>query len=163
MAVKSANTPATDKPKAKAKRKPPRSAWKPGQSGNPAGAPKRGESWAEMIKRVGELTPGEAAERSLELAKRLLDIGDGVTLKEAVVLRVYSAMLFEPDGRLWGQMMDRAEGKVPQATLTMTWQDYLKQKGYDPSAVFEHLVRNAADLARSNADRSLGSGTDDNV
>lgn len=147
--------------KGTAKKKPRGRPWPKGVSGNPAGAPKRGESWAEVIKRVGELTPGEAAERSLELARKLLDIGEGVTLKEAVVLRVYASMLFDPDGRLWGQMMDRAEGKVAQPTVNMTWQEYLKQNGYDPAIVFEHLVRNAADLARSNVDRSMGSGTED--
>ena len=88
--------------------------WKKGQSGNPKGAPRRGESWAELIKLYGEMTPGEAAQQSLELAKKLLTIGEGVTLKEAVVLRVYAALLFEPDARLLNAFMDRAEGKVTQ-------------------------------------------------
>lgn len=50
MAAKSANRPATQKPK----RKAPSTAWKKGQSGNPAGAPKRGMSWREIIDEVGE-------------------------------------------------------------------------------------------------------------
>jgi len=84
------------------------------KSPNPKGAPKRGESWAEIIKRVGEMTPGEAAQSSLELAQKLLSIGEGVTLKEAVVLRVYAALLFDPDARMFNAVMDRAEGKVKQ-------------------------------------------------
>lgn len=98
----------------KTKRKAPPKAWKKGQSGNPKGAPKRGESWAEIIKRVGEYTPSEAAERSLALAKQLLEIGDGVTLKEAVTLRVYASLLFEPQPGLLNAFMDRTEGKVTQ-------------------------------------------------
>lgn len=89
--------------------------WPKGVSGNPKGAPRRGESWAEVIKRISELTPSEAAQMSLELSKKLLSIGDGVTLKQAVVLRVYSALLFDPDARLFNAIMDRAEGKVTQA------------------------------------------------
>ena len=86
--------------------------WKPGQSGNPKGSPKRGESWAEIIKRYGEMTPGEAAQESMELARKLLSIGEGVTLKQAVVLRVYAALLFEPQASLLNAFLDRAEGTV---------------------------------------------------
>lgn len=50
MTTKSANRSASQKPK----RKAPSTAWKPGQSGNPAGAPKRGMSWREIIDEVGE-------------------------------------------------------------------------------------------------------------
>lgn len=88
---------------------------KGGASPNPAGAPKRGESWTELIKRFGEMTPSEAAQVSLELSKKLLSIGDGVTLKQAVVLRVYTALLFDPNPGLLNAFMDRAEGKVKQA------------------------------------------------
>jgi hypothetical protein len=93
--------------------------WPKGVSGNPKGAPKRGESWAEIIKRVGEYTPAEAAEKSVELAKQFLKIGEGVTLKEAVVLRVYGATLFEPQPGLFNALMDRAEGK-PNQPLDVT-------------------------------------------
>lgn len=95
--------------------KPRPTAWKPGQSGNPKGAPKRGESWAEIINRVGDLTPPEAAARSLELSKQFLKIGDGVTLKEAVTLRAYGALLFEPTGGLFNALTNRAEGMPTQA------------------------------------------------
>lgn len=97
---------------ARPKRKAPSTAWKPGQSGNPAGAPKRGESWAEIIKRIGEMEPGEAAAKFGEIAKQLRSLPNGVTLKELVVMRVYAAMLFEPTSALWGHMMDRADGEV---------------------------------------------------
>jgi hypothetical protein len=105
MAKEIANKPATKK------RGNPN--WKKGgKSPNPAGAPKRGESWTEIIARYGEMTPSEAAEQSLELSKKLLSIGDGVTLKQAVVLRVYTSLLFEPQPGLLNAFMERAEGKV---------------------------------------------------
>ena len=94
------------------KRKAPPGAWKKGQSGNPKGAPKRGESWAEIITRIGNMTPIEAADHANEIAKQLRKIGGGVTLKEAVVIRGYAALLFEPQASLLNAYMDRAEGKV---------------------------------------------------
>ena len=101
------------------KRKPSPSAWKPGQSGNPAGAPKRGESWAEIIKNLGDMTAPEAAAVSLELSTQFLKIGSGITLKQAVVLRVYAALLFDPNPGLLNSFMDRVEGKVKdQVDLT---------------------------------------------
>lgn len=116
--AKSDNRSVTDKPK----RKAPRTAWKKGQpSPNPAGAPKRGESWAEIIKRIGEMTPPEAAALSLELTKKLLAIGDGVTLKQAVVLRAFADLLHEPTAGMLVALMDRADGKVTQP-VSLTWQ-----------------------------------------
>lgn len=112
--------------------------WKPGQSGNPVGAPKRGESWAEIIKRFGEMTPSEAAQVSMELAKKLLSIGDGITLKQAVVLRVYTALLFEPQAGLLNAFMERAEGRVTQP-IEMTWRDEARAHGVDPDAVTQFV------------------------
>ena len=36
------------------KRHATRTSWQPGQSGNPAGAPKRGQSWREIIDEIGD-------------------------------------------------------------------------------------------------------------
>ena len=40
-----------------------------GIGGNPKGAPKRGESWAEIIKKYGDMTPVEAAQNIIAVAK----------------------------------------------------------------------------------------------
>lgn len=89
--------------------------WKPGQSGNPKGSPRLGESWAELIKRVGDMTAPEVAARSLEMAKQFIKLGDdGLTLKEAVVIRVFGSLLFEPQPGLLNSFMERTEGKVKQ-------------------------------------------------
>ena len=79
---------------------------------NNLGAPKRGESWGEIIKRIGDMTPAEAAEHAQVIAGKLKQMGSGITLKEAVVIRCYAALLFEPQPGLLNSFMDRAEGKV---------------------------------------------------
>lgn len=107
QAAQSANTQNSGK------RKPPKTAWKEGQSGNPAGAPKRGQSWAELFNSIGELTGGEVAEKAVALwAKQFKALPKGVTLKELVVIKAYAALLDEGNARLLKEVMDRAEGKV---------------------------------------------------
>ena len=96
----------------KPKRRAPKTAWKPGQSGNKLGRPSTGESWGEIIKRIGNMTPIEAAKHANAIAGKLKAMGGDLTLKEAVVVRVYAALLFEPQASLLNAFMDRAEGKV---------------------------------------------------
>lgn len=82
------------------------------QNRNTAGAPKRGESWAEIIDRIGNMTPIEAAEHAKAIAGKLKTMGNAITLKEAVVIRGYAQLLFEPTSSLMGVYMDRTDGKV---------------------------------------------------
>jgi len=119
--------------------KPRGKPWPKGVSGNPIGAPKRGQSLAELIKEFGELTPSEAAQKSLELSKQLLSIGDGVTLKQAVVLRVYGSLLFEPQPGLLNAFMDRAEGKVADKLEIADWRQQAQEAGIDPDALVKEL------------------------
>ena len=120
--------------------------WPKGGSGNPKGAPRRGESWSEIIKRFGELTSGEAAKMSLELSKQFLSIGEGVTLKHAALLRVYGALLFDPDARLLNAFMDRAEGKVTQP---ITVDDITGKQDTELVDEFTDLIHTARARARS--------------
>jgi hypothetical protein len=114
--------------------------WKKGgASPNPAGAPKRGESWAEIIKRVGALTPKEAAAHCQAIAGQLASIGDGVTMKEAVVMRVYAALMFEPQPGLFNAFMDRTEGKVSQTLELRDWRAEAAEAGIDADALTEEL------------------------
>jgi hypothetical protein len=77
------------------------------------------------------MTPKEAAEYCRAVAGKISTIGDQVTLKEAVVLRVYAALLFDPDARLLGLVMDRDEGKVAQK-IELSWREKLQEIGIDP-------------------------------
>ena len=88
--------------------------WKPGQSGNPAGAPRRGESWTELFKSIGNMTGTEVADRAVQWATKFKKLPGGVTLKELVVIRAYAALLDESNARLLKEVMERAEGKLAQ-------------------------------------------------
>ena len=119
--------------------------WKPGQSGNPAGAPKRGESWAEVIKNVSDLTPKDAMKLlgdKGDLVRAFKQMPQNVSLKTLVVLRAFAAMMFEPQASLWSHILDRTEGKVPQP-VDMTWRTEAQQAGYDPDELFNQLVEAA--------------------
>lgn len=96
-----------------AKKKPRGRPFPKGVAQNPAGAPKRGQSWAELFNSIGELTGSEVAERAVKLwVKQFNALPQGVTLKELVVIKAYAALLDEGNARLLKEVMDRAEGKV---------------------------------------------------
>lgn len=114
--------------------------WKKGgPSPNPAGRPATGESWTELIKKIGDMTPKEAADYCRAIAGKLAPIGDAVTLKEAVVLRVYAALLFEPQPGLLNTFIERAEGKVAQPVEVYDWRADVVKYGGDPDALVADL------------------------
>ncbi len=107
--------------------------WQPGQSGNPKGAPRRGESWREMVKSVGDRTLAEALERYPWLADKIPDkirpyatVNDTLTLKEVVVANVFGALIEAPDSALWNGLMNRAEG-APEQPVELTWKAELAE------------------------------------
>lgn len=107
--TKSANKAKSDK------RKAPKSAWKPGQSGNPAGRPKDGESWAAIIASVGNMNAEDLLAfigTTNDLGKAIAQLPKNVQLKYLVTARVFAALMFEPSSGLWKELMERAEGKV---------------------------------------------------
>ena len=90
--------------------------WRKGQSGNPKGRPKDGESWSAIIKQVGEMTREDILEFcpadnpiGVEIAK----LPGNVQIKWLVVLRVIQSQLFDPNGVLFRELLDRLEGRVP--------------------------------------------------
>jgi hypothetical protein len=109
----------------KTKRKGNKKWVKGGASPNPKGAPKRGQSWKEIIHEIGEMTPDEARALSAKLFEQV-PLHDEVTLKQAVVMRVYASLLFEPQPGLLNAFMERVEGKVAQPITQMT-DDELKR------------------------------------
>jgi len=106
------NSKATAKAKGKPRGKPLAKGYDPRR--NLEGAPKRGTSWAELYNFYGDMTPVEAAEHVGKIANKLKAYGDRITLKEAVVITVYSSMLFSPSPGLLSTMQDRMEGKVKE-------------------------------------------------
>jgi hypothetical protein len=89
--------------------------WKPGQSGNPAGRPKDGESWAAIIKSVGDMYPADIVAfigKDNDLGRMLSKLPQGVQMKYLVTARVFAALMFEPTHGLWKETMERVDGKV---------------------------------------------------
>jgi len=116
------------------KRKAPPGAWKKGQSGNPKGAPRRGESWAELLSSIGKMTGPELAKHWDTKAKELNKLPKDVTLKELVVISAYVSLLRDFSGSIWDKMMDRSEGKVTQP-IEVDWREEAKRLGADPEAL----------------------------
>jgi hypothetical protein len=91
--------------------------WPKGQSGNPAGRPKDGESWAAIIAAVGNMYPEDILElvgKNNDLGKAIAQLPKGVQMKYLVTARVFAALMFEPSHGLWKELMERAEGKVTE-------------------------------------------------
>jgi len=156
---KSANTKRTEK------RQPPPTAWKPGQSGNPNGAPKRGESWREIIDSVGKMFAEEveAEVGNNDLGRAYRQLPRGIAMKRLVVMRVFAALMFEPTAGLWNPLMERVEGKVIQP-ISVSWLDKARAAGLsleEAQGLYADMVEAARErLARIHADGGVGAGTD---
>ena len=124
--------------------------WPKGVSGNPKGGPKRGQSWAESVNRIGDMTPHEAAEYCLLLAKQLLQLGEGITLRDAAILSSFAKQINDPDGRMFNALSDRAEGKPVQRI-----EDVTQRPDTELIREFESLV----DTARARAGAGDSGGT----
>ncbi len=87
-----------------------------GQSGNPAGRPKDGESWSAIVKAVGEMYSDDLLAfigTANDLGREINKYPKNVQLKYLVISRVFASLMFDPNPKLWTELMNRAEGKVP--------------------------------------------------
>ena len=123
----------------KSKKAATSASWKPGQSGNPNGRPRDGESWASVLTWASNLTGEEAAKIVPQELARFFRPLKGLQLKQAIVLRIMAALLFDPSSALFNAVLDRIEGKVPQP-VDMNWRAEAIQNGYDPERLFTRLV-----------------------
>ena len=114
--------------------------FKKGFSGNPQGRPKDGESWAAIIKAVGDMYPADIVAfvgRNNDLGRMLAKLPQDVQMKYLVTARVFSALMFEPSSGLWKELMERAEGKVEtpikhSGEMSMTWKEFIDSVDPDP-------------------------------
>jgi len=89
--------------------------WKKGDpSPNPRGRPKKGASWAELVGKLGDMTPEEVKQWVASIGRRLPNRSD-VTLRELAVLAAYVDCILDPNPRMLVALMERTEGKPLQA------------------------------------------------
>jgi hypothetical protein len=84
---------------------------------NRAGAPKRGQSWQETVKRITDMTREELIEYlgpSTKLGKQMRELPSNIPLKDALVVASIIAYGRDPNPRLLATLMDREEGKPNQ-------------------------------------------------
>ena len=145
----------------KKKRKAPPTAWKPGQSGNPKGRPKDGESWAGSLKWAFNLTGKQAAEIAPpELAREFKKLGK-MELRRALCLRMAAALLFDPTASLFTSIADREEGRLPQTVnQNINWREDIERLGINPDEVLNEARKfiEAAEARRVGSDHAGGVG-----
>lgn len=103
---------------------------KGGKSPNPAGRPKDGESWASIIKSVGDMYPTDLIAfigNDNDLGQMLAKLPANVQMKYLVTARVFSSLMFEPSSGLWKELMERSEGKVKDTLDLQNSDGSLKQ------------------------------------
>lgn len=83
--------------------------FQPGQSGNPSGRPKEGQSWNAIVREVTDKTPEELAAivgpRSM-LGQAFAKMPKGIPLKTLIVMRICAALMFDPSSALFRAMLD---------------------------------------------------------
>jgi len=65
---------------------------------------------------------------SNELGRMLNKLPQDVQMKYLVTARVFASLMFEPTSSLWKELMERSEGKIPQAVDVTSGGE--KIKGY---------------------------------
>ena len=84
---------------------------------NRRGAPVRGQSYAEAVKRLSDLTNEELADffgRNTPLGKQFLQQPKDVVSRDVVIGRAIITLENDFDSRGFGQLTDRSEGKPEQ-------------------------------------------------
>lgn len=124
--------------------------FKKGYSGNPAGRPKDGESWAAIIKSVGDMYPADIVAfigKDNDLGRMLAKLPQKVQMKYLVTARVFSALMFEPSSGLWKELMERTEGKVKDIVDLQNSDGSLQPKETDDER-FNRAISSLADTLR---------------
>jgi hypothetical protein len=119
MAKARTNTPA--KTKAAPVKRDAKGRWLPGTPPpNPAGAPKRGQSWAETIRRITNMTRDEliahVGGEKTALGRQLKELPPGVPMKDAIILIGLIGFGRDPNASMFNALANREEG-MPRQTV----------------------------------------------
>ena len=101
-------------------------------SPNPAGAPRRGSSWSETVRKMSDMTRDELIAMvgaSTEVGRHLKEMPPGITMKEAMVLISFIAFGRDPDAAMFKALADREEGKPRQTVQVDGMMDISKTQG----------------------------------
>lgn len=135
LAANSGRTANDKKPRARARGKAFAKGADPRR--NMAGRPPDGLTRAGLTRDIGRMTGIEAAEAFPLYATEFRKLGT-TRLIDAFVARTYFAGIAEPASGMFGTVMDRVEGRVPQS-LTVepseALQKAMRQLGLSPEAV----------------------------
>ena len=100
--------------------------FKPGESGNPKGRPKKGLAWAEIINKVSEDLAFDKENNPIEDSE-----GNHLTYREVIVRKaMVMAANGDKDARKW--LAERSEGKPIQPISTeasKSWYDLWEDAG----------------------------------
>lgn len=85
---------------------------------NLEGAPKRGQSWQESVKRLTDMTRDELIEYvggpKTKLGRTLKELPPNVPVKDAMILIAFVQFGRDPNPRMLATLMEREEGKPNQ-------------------------------------------------
>ena len=84
---------------------------------NLEGAPKRGQSWQETVKRITDMTREEAIKyvgANTKIGKQLKELSPKMPIKDALIFISLIAYGRDPNPRLLATLMEREEGKPNQ-------------------------------------------------
>ena len=121
---------------------------------NRNGAPVRGQSWRETVKRITDMTREEAIAyvgATSKIGRQLKELSADMPIKDAIVFATIIAYGREPNARMLQALMDREEGKPEQAIDLKNSDGSLKPEEMKPSEI---AARVAALLKEKNADNS---------
>lgn len=115
--------------------------WLSGHSPNPRGRPKDGESWAAIIKACGDMYPEDIIAfigKDNPLGAQIAQLPKGVQMKYLITARVFASMMFEPSSSLWKELMERAEGKIPDhlnLSGELSWKNFIEKAEKDDNGI----------------------------
>ena len=102
---------------------------------NRKGAPKRGQNWSEVWKRLTDMTRDELiayiGEKN-KLAKLLKELPPDIPIKDGLAIITMIHYGREPNARMLAAIMDREDGKPPQALDlsnsdgSLTWAKFIE-------------------------------------
>ena len=97
---------------------------------NRKGAPLRGQSWRETVKRITDMTREEAIAYvgpTSKIGRQLKDLSADMPIKDAIIFATIIAYGREPNARMLAALMDREDGK-PEQTVGLDVKANVTQK-----------------------------------